>query len=104
MVLVAMEQYVPHGERILTDDLALPILPFGYRAEVRLLGPFTSWIIKKSEQKVPGLWGGIMARKAYIDDIVSEAAGGQVEVVINLGAGFDTRAFRLPSLADVPAW
>jgi len=104
MVLVAMEQYFPEAERIVTDGLALPILPFGYRAEVRLIGPITNWVIKKSEQKVPGLWGGIMARKAYIDDKVSHDADGQIEAVVNLGAGFDTRAYRLPALARVPVW
>ena len=104
MVLVAMEQYFPGAERIVTDNLALPILPFGYRIEVRLFGPIRNWVIKKSEQKVPGLWGGIMARKRYIDDIVSEAADGQIEAVVNLGAGFDTRAFRLRALAEVPVW
>jgi len=103
MVIVAMEQYFPEAERIVTDNLALPILPFGYRAEVRLLWPFTKWIIKKSEQKVPGLWGSIMSRKRYIDDKLSVDAG-QIEAVVNLGAGFDTRAYRLPALADMSFW
>jgi len=104
MVLVAMEQYFPEAERIVTDNLALPILPFGYRAEVRLIGRLKDWVIRKSEEKVPGLWGGIMSRKRYIDGIVSEAANGQIEAVVNLGAGFDTRAFRLQALAEVPVW
>jgi methyltransferase (TIGR00027 family) len=103
MVLVAMEQRFPEAERIVTDQLALPILPFGYRAEVRLIGPLTNWIIKKSEQKVPGLWGSIMSRKRYIDDKLFEDTG-QIEAVVNLGAGFDTRAFRLPNLADKQVW
>jgi len=84
MVIVAMEQYFPEAERIVTDNLALPILPFGYRAEVKLLWPFTKWIIKKSEQKVPGLWGSIVSRKRYIDDRLSVDAG-QIEAVVNLG-------------------
>ena len=103
MVLVAIEQYYPEGVRIITDDLAHRILPVGFRVEVRLIGPFKDWVIRKSEQKVPGLWGGIMARKRYIDDKVAEAAD-RVEAVVNLGAGFDTRAFRLEALADVPVW
>jgi methyltransferase (TIGR00027 family) len=103
MVLVAMEQYVPEPVRIATDDLALPILPFGYRAEVRLLKPFTNAIVRKSELKVPGLWGSIMSRKRYIDDKVVEDAG-QMEAVLNLGAGFDTRAFRIPVLQNLPTW
>jgi len=104
MVLVAIEQYFPAGERIITDDLACRILPFAFRAEVRLIGRFRDWVIRKSEEKVPGLWGGIMARKRYIDDKVTEGADGQVEAVVNLGAGFDTRAYRLQALAEVPVW
>jgi methyltransferase (TIGR00027 family) len=104
MVFVAMEQYLPERERIVTDDLAYPILPLGSRAQVRLFGPFTNWIIKQSEQKVPGLWGGILARKAYIDDQVSEAVDSRIEAVVNLGAGFDTRPYRLQALTDVPVW
>lgn len=103
MVLVAMEQRFPDTERILTDDLALPILPLGYRFEVRLFGPVTKWIIKKSEQKVPGLWGSIMSRKRYIDEKLSEDSS-QVDAVVNLGAGFDTRAFRLPAVENIPTW
>jgi methyltransferase (TIGR00027 family) len=104
MVLVAMEQYYPEDKRIITDDLAGPILPFGFRAEVRLIGRFKDWVITKSEEKVPGLWGGIMARKRYIDDKVSDDVDSRVDAVVNLGAGFDTRAFRLQALAEVPVW
>lgn len=104
MVLVAIEQYFPEGERIITDDLSCPILPFGSRVWVRMLGRYRNWLIKKTEGKVPGLWGGIMARKRYIDDIAAETAASQIEAVVNLGAGFDTRAFRLKALAEVPVW
>ena len=104
MVLVAIEQYYPEGERIITDDLAYRILPLGFRAEVRLIGRFKDWIIRKSEKKVPGLWAGIMGRKRYIDDRVADDADGQVQAVVNLGAGFDTRAYRLQALANVPVW
>jgi len=102
--MVAIEQYFPEDERIINDELACPILPFGFRAEVRLIGRFKDWIVKKSEEKVPGLWGGIMARKRYIDDQVAEAADGRIEAVVNLGAGFDTRAFRLPALSNLQVW
>ena len=104
MVLVAIEQYYPEGERIITDDLAYPILPLGSRVWVRVTGPIKEWLIRKTEEKVPGLWGGIMGRKRYLDDRVADDAVGHIEAVVNLGAGFDTRAFRLQALADVPVW
>jgi len=91
MVLVAIEQGFPVDERILTDELAGPILPFGSRCWVRLLRPVCGWLVQKTEAKVPGLWGGIMARKRFIDDAL---AGTAIEAVVNLGAGFDTRGCR----------
>ena len=104
MVLVAIEQGFPELERILIDPLARPILPLSSRIWVRLSLAVRSWIVTKTEQKVPGLWGGIMARKRFIDDVVAEAVGGSVEALVNLGAGFDTRAFRLPGLQSMPVW
>jgi methyltransferase (TIGR00027 family) len=104
MVLVAIEQEFSEQERIITDPLAYPILPFGSRVWVRLTGPFREWIVRKTEEKVPGLWGGIMARKRCIDDAVAEAVADSLEAVVNLGAGFDTRAYRLPELAAVGVW
>ena len=104
MVLVAVEQALPENERIIDDDLAYRILPFAFRVNVWISTRVKDWLIRKTEEKVPGLWGGIMARKRYIDDIVTKAADGQVEALVNLGAGFDTRAFRLQALAEVPIW
>jgi methyltransferase (TIGR00027 family) len=49
------------------------------------------------------MWGGMLCRKRYIDDRLTEAAGG-IEAVVNLGAGLDTRAYRLPLLASMPTW
>jgi methyltransferase (TIGR00027 family) len=101
MALVALEQGFPPSERILTDDLALAILPFPSRARVRLFLPLRGWLVDMTERKVPGLWGGIMARKRAIDDMI---VANPAEAVVNLGAGFDTRAYRLPALAKVPVW
>ena len=104
MVLVAIEQAFPEGERIIDDNLAKPILPLSYRINVWISSRIKDWLIKKTEQRVPGLWGSIMSRKRYIDEIATNAADGHIEAVVNLGAGFDTRAFRLQALAEVPVW
>jgi methyltransferase (TIGR00027 family) len=60
-------------------------------------------MIRASEKAVPGGWGGFLCRKRYIDDKVTVAIGEMSSVVI-LGAGFDTLAYRLPTLADIPVW
>jgi methyltransferase (TIGR00027 family) len=104
--IVAIEQHFPEGARIIKDDLAYRILPFGMRAFVRLTRPafVRDWMVRATEKGTPGIWAMVMCRKRYIDDKAAEAAGGQAETVVNLGAGFDTQAYRLPALAKVPVW
>ena len=104
--IVAIEQHFPEGARIINDDLAYRILPFGMRAYVWLmrLSSARDWMIRVAEKKAPGIWAMVMCRKRYIDDKVAEAAVDQAETVVNLGAGFDTQAYRLPALSKVPVW
>lgn len=97
MVIVAVEQHYPPGQRLLDDPLASRMLPTGLR--------FGAWLsrwkvmrelsIKATEKRAPGIWGGIGCRKRYIDDQVARALDAGVEAVVNLGAGLDTRAYRL---------
>lgn len=103
---VAIEQHFPEGARIINDDLAYRMLPFAMRAFVRLTRPafVRDWMVRATEKGTPGIWAMVMCRKRYIDDKAAEAADGQAETVVNLGAGFDTRAYRLPALAKLPVW
>ncbi len=102
---VAIEQLFPIDQRIIIDDYAYSILPFGVRAYAWLARAdwFRDWMIRASEKAVPGAWGGFLCRKRYIDDKLTETIGNISSVVI-LGAGFDTLAYRLPALADLPVW
>lgn len=106
--VVAIEQYFPAEQRIIHDDLALRILPASYRFFSRLtrISVIRNWMVRATEKRARGLWSGIMCRKRYIDDrVVSDVrAENSVKAVVNLGAGYDTRAYRLPALATVPVW
>lgn len=103
-VLVAIEQYFPKRERIIDDDLAGKILPSG-----RALLPIAksslirNWMIRVSEKNTPGMWGCMVCRKRYIDEKVRESHN-EIEAVVNLGAGYDTRALRLQELSEIPVW
>lgn len=104
-VLVAIEQNFPKKDRIIRDDLAYSILPFAMRGIVWLtqISSIRNWVVGKIEKNAPGTWGGLLCRKRYIDEklfnIVSE-----VDAVVNLGAGFDTRIYRVPGSIKSPAW
>jgi methyltransferase (TIGR00027 family) len=102
---VAIEQFFSRDQRITEDRLAYPILPVGMRIFVRLMRApaVRNWMVRATEKSLPGIWGGMMCRKRYIDEMLSESAG-QFDQLVNLGAGFDTRAYRLPALADIATW
>jgi methyltransferase (TIGR00027 family) len=105
MVQAAIEQYEPPERRLVFDDLAPSILPAGQRALVRamrwpLLRRLT---ISAGERTVPGSWSLIAGRKRYIDDKLDEALGDIASVVV-LGAGLDTRAYRLARRSDIPVF
>ncbi|QWF84155.1 SAM-dependent methyltransferase [Amycolatopsis sp. CA-230715] len=103
MVIVAVEQY--EDVSLLRDPVAARLLPSSGRAAVRA----ARWpvvrrmLVGATERRIPGLWASMVCRKRFIDDAV-EAARERVEAVVILGAGFDTRAYRLPALANVPVF
>lgn len=103
--MVALEQYFPADQRIIEDDLAYRVLPSGMRSLVWLMrfNLFRDWMIRVTGNDTPGLWGGMLCRKRYIDEKLIESTN-QVNAVVNLGAGFDTRAYRLPALSNMPVW
>jgi methyltransferase (TIGR00027 family) len=105
MVQAAIEQYELPQRRLVSDDLALSILPAGQRALVRamrwpLLRRMT---ISAGERAVPGSWSLITCRKRYIDDKLDEALD-DIDSVVILGAGMDTRAYRLAHRSDIPVF
>ncbi len=104
-VLVAIEQSYPENKRIISDNLALSMLPSGMRAFVLLMrfSAVREWVINAVEKRSPGIWAGLMCRKRYIDEKLFQPDH-EVEAIVNLGAGFDTRVYRLAGSATLPIW
>ncbi len=105
--VVAIEQSFPSEQRIIDDDLALKIMPSFYKWLIKLfqIPTLRTWFINLSEKQITGIWSAVMCRKRYIDDkVVAAVSDGAVASIVNLGAGFDTRLYRLPALNTVPAW
>jgi methyltransferase (TIGR00027 family) len=54
---------------------------------------------------IDGHWAGsrgtVVVRTRYIDDVLGEALRAGVEQVVILGAGFDSRAYRIPGIEQV---
>ena len=53
------------------------------------------------EKSTPGVIGGLLCRTRYIDDVLTNAIKEGVGTVVNLGAGMDTRAFRIPGIENI---
>lgn len=96
MVLAAVEHNEPPGRRLVDDDLAELFLP----RPLRWLVAATRWaparrlMVRGSEFTGPGLWANLACRKRFIADRLEEALP-DVEAVVILGAGFDTRPYLL---------
>ncbi len=105
IALIAIEQYYPKEQRVIDDNLAYRMLPASVRVLVPLMKPrwMRNCIISLSEKSEPGIWGGLLCRKRYIDEKITDSCK-DFDEVVNLGAGFDTRNFRLPSLSGIPIW
>lgn len=103
-VLSALEQNFPIKKRILIDELSYKIQPLGVKLFIGLSKPFMNMMLRASEKSAaPGLWGGLLCRKRYIDEKLLDSIS-QVEQIVNLGAGLDTRLFRLDKTNDLPVW
>jgi methyltransferase (TIGR00027 family) len=103
MVIAALERHRPARERLLDDDLAVDVLPRALRWTVSACrwGPMRNFLVKASESKAPGVWGGVLCRKRYIADRVAEAVGEGVDSVVVLGAGLDTLGQRVARSSGV---
>lgn len=101
----ALDARHPAGERVADDKYAIRFLPPEFRtlAEAARLGALRNAIEGFIDDRWPCVRGGVVARTRVIDHEVGKAACG-VEQVLILGAGFDSRAYRIPGLSDVPVF
>ena len=109
----ARESARPAASRLFADDLAPWFLDRRFRWALRLsrlplLGRMVPWSL------IDGHWSGsrctVAVRTRYIDDALTAALRRGAEQVVILGAGFDSRAYRIPGIGrtrvfevDLPA-
>jgi methyltransferase (TIGR00027 family) len=105
MVVAAVEQNEPPGRRLVDDDLAELFLPARMRWLVAATrsAPVRRLLIRGSEWSGPGLWANLACRKRFIADKLNEALD-DIDAVIILGAGLDTRAYLLTRQVRIPVF
>jgi len=67
---------------------------------VRAIPPLHSAAVRAWERRAPGVYHYMNARTHHIDGVVLEEVRGGAGQVVILGAGYDTRAYRLPELRE----
>lgn len=95
-----IEQYQPRETRLFDDPVVKDLLDASTRAMMQFASTRT-FMVEQMEAIGKGLYGGQVCRTRYIDDVVQAALSGGIEQLVILGAGFDTRPYRLPGMERV---
>lgn len=99
----AIESNRPANDRLFYDPFAILFLDSSLKFITKLSGIslFRNFIPKIIHNQGNGAISSGIARTKYIDDLLEKTMKEGVKQVIILGAGFDTRGFRLPSLKEI---
>lgn len=99
----AIETSRPSQKRLFDDPFANIFLDEGliWAVKISSLPLFGGLVPKIIHRKAPGALSSGIARTKYIDDLLLQTINDRVRQVIILGAGFDTRALRLPILRGI---
>lgn len=99
----ALESSLPNGRPLFEDPLAGAFLTWPLKG-VALLGTapglrgLVRWFI---DSRWPGVRSSVVARTKLIDDEITASVDEQTAQLVILGAGYDSRAYRLPNLRDI---
>lgn len=92
----ALEAHCPERERVVSDPLAEAFLSWPFRtiAVSARSAAARRVVCAIIDRRWPGVRTSVVARTRLIDELVGDAIGDDAQLVI-LGAGYDTRAWRL---------
>ena len=99
----ALEASRPSRRRICDDPLARHFLTWPYTlvangATLPLVATLVSSYI---DRRWPGVRSSVVARTRLIDEVIAAALERDIEQMVILGAGFDSRAYRMSRLRNV---
>ena len=89
-----IEQSQSDPLRLFNDRVVADLVGRGVRSAMKL-GPARRLFQFAMDSLTPGIYGAQICRTRYIDDIVIREISGGVGQVLILGAGYDSRAYRL---------
>jgi methyltransferase (TIGR00027 family) len=99
----AIESLKTEKERICYDPLAKDFLTLKYKILIqnKLL---RNSVVKIIDQLFIGHHYYVIARTRYIDDFLQECFANEIQQVVIMGAGFDSRAYRFDELKKIPVF
>ena len=99
----ALESSLPENRRLFEDPLARTFLgwPLSLVARLAVLPGFREFVPWFIDYRWPGARTSVVARTRLIDDAIAASQGEHIEQLVILGAGFDSRAYRLPGLRGI---
>jgi methyltransferase (TIGR00027 family) len=95
----ATEMLRPEKERVCQDHLAIKFLPPEWVALLKDREKLIALAVENA-QKMPGINGAIVARVRFIDEIVLQAVEEGLAQLVILGAGYDSRAYRMEGIKE----
>lgn len=100
----AFESLKPENQRVCYDPYAIHFLSPETTRFIELLADGSQVAQAKMDEMndlFPGTQNSIIARVRFFDDFVMSAAGDGIQQLVILGAGYDSRAYRIGELEDV---
>ncbi|GGN49373.1 methyltransferase (TIGR00027 family) [Actinoplanes campanulatus] len=97
----AIEQ---HAARPLVDDPLAARMLSGWQAVVVAHHPLRRLFLHLLERSGPGFYGAVVCRARAVDEACRSALATGIDRVVIVGAGMDTRPYRLPEMAAARVW
>jgi methyltransferase (TIGR00027 family) len=99
----ALESALPARRRLFEDCLARAFLTWPLTLVARLAGVpgLREFVPRYIDNRWPGVRSSVVARTRLIDDAIADSFGEHIEQLVILGAGFDSRAYRLQCLRGI---
>jgi methyltransferase (TIGR00027 family) len=95
-----IEQYQPRETRLFDDPVVQDLVGTPIRVMMQFAG-MRSFTVKRTDAVAQGIYGVQVCRTRYIDDAVQAALSQGIGQLVILGAGLDTRPYRLPGIERV---
>ena len=95
-----IEQYQPEKTRLINDPVVKEMVSPLIRVLMQL-SSMRNYTVKQTDAVAQGIYGTQICRTRFIDDATVTALSQGISQLVILGAGLDTRAYRLPGIERV---